>query len=89
MFEKEDFEMPLEKQLRMRVIEKEIDECSDVEALRENLKQCACSLMKYQHLLSVTIRKQIENDLSHFGDKILEEVNGMLDGHPGHKQDQV
>ena len=79
MFEKEDFELPLEKQLRIRVIDKEIDECTDVEALRENLKQCATSLMKYQHLLSVTLRKQMENDLGAFADKILEEVNSALD----------
>ena len=51
MLEASDFEMPLEKQLRIRVIDKEIDECNDIEALRENLKQCACSLMKYQHLV--------------------------------------
>ena len=42
MFKPEDFEMPLEKQLRIRVIDKEIDECNDIDALRENLKQCAC-----------------------------------------------
>ena len=80
MFKPEDFEMPLEKQLRIRVIDKEIDECTDIDALRENLKQCAASLMKYQHLLSVTLRKQIENDLAGFSGKIMEEVNKMLDG---------
>ena len=79
MFSAEDFEMPLEKQLRIRVIDKEIDECTDIDALRENLKQCAASLMKYQHFLSVTLRKQIENDLDRFRGKILEEVNKMID----------
>ena len=79
MFEPSDFELPLEKQLRIRVIDKEIDEWTDVEALRKNLKECASSLMKYQHLLSVTLRKQMENDLGAFADKILEEVNSVLD----------
>ena len=78
MFEASDFELPLEKQLRIRVIDKEIDECTDVEALRENLKQCAASLMKYQHLLSVTLRKQIESDLVGFSDKIMKEVTEIL-----------
>ena len=87
MFEASDFEMPLEKQLRIRVIDKEIDECTDIDALRENLKQCACSLMKYQHLLSVTLRKQIEKDLENFSGKIIEEVDKMLDGHSRKKQD--
>ena len=79
MFEASDFELPLEKQLRIRVIDKEIDECTDVDALRENLKECACSLMKYQHLLSVTLKKQMENELSGFSDKIMKEVNSLID----------
>ena len=83
MFEASDFELPLEKQLRIRVIDKEIDECTDIDALRENLKQCATSLMKYQHLLSVTLRKQIESDLAGFSDKIMKEVTEILkDGGP-------
>jgi len=87
MFEESDFEMPLEKQLRIRVIEKEIDECTDVDALRQNLKQCAVSLMKYQHLLSVTLRKQIEKDMDLFGDKIIKEVSSiLLDGNSGQEQ---
>ena len=86
MFTAEDFQLPLEKQLRIRVIDKEIDECTDIDALRENLKQCACSLMKYQHLLSVTLRKQIENDLENFSGKIMKEVDKMLDGNSGQEQ---
>ena len=60
MFTPEDFEMPLEKQLRMRVVDKEIEECKDVEVLQESLKQCSCTLMKYQHLLTVVLQKQIK-----------------------------
>ena len=80
MFEQSDFELPLEKQLRIRVIDKEIDECTDIDALRENLKECACSLMKYQHLLAVTLKKQLENDVTQFADKIIEEFKGVMDG---------
>ena len=63
MFTKEDFEVPLEKQLRMRVISAEIDECTDIDALKEQLKTCATTLMKYQHLLSLTLQKQLEQEL--------------------------
>ena len=87
MFSAEDFQLPLEKQLRIRVIDKEIDECTDIDALRENLKQCAASLMKYQHLLSVTLRKQIENDIEQWGDKIVKEVKVQLDGRSREEQD--
>ena len=58
MLTPEDFELPLEKQLRLQVIKKEISECSNVEALRENLMNCAESLMKYQH---ITARLAEEN----------------------------
>ena len=88
MFEASDFDLPLEKQLCIQVINKEIDECRDVDALRENLKQCASSLLKYQHLLSVTLRKQIEKDMDLFGDKIIKEVSSiLLDGNSGQEQD--
>ena len=80
MFAKEDFELPLEKQLRMRIIKEEIDGCTDIDALRDNLKQCAESLQTYQHLLNVVLKKQIENDLEQWSGKILEEVNKMMDG---------
>ena len=62
MFKPEDFEVPLEKELRLKIINKEIDECSDIVALRENLKACAKSLMNYQHLLG----KACEHNLQAF-----------------------
>jgi len=70
MFKSEDFELPLEKQLRLRVINTEVDECTSIEALQENLKQCAESLMKYQHLLGKAIENQITNDMTAWLDKI-------------------
>lgn len=63
MFEPQDFEVPLEKQLKMRLVYDDIDKCKDVSALQENLKQCAEQLMKYQHLLSVTLQKQLASEL--------------------------
>lgn len=63
MFKQEDFNLPLEKQLRLRVITAEIDECKDTDALKEQLKSCATSLMKYQHLLGITLQKQLEQEL--------------------------
>ena len=80
MFAKEDFELPLEKQLRMRIIKEEIDNCTDINALRDNLKQCAESLQTYQHLLNVVLKKQIVSDLEQWSGKILEEVNKMMNG---------
>ena len=78
MFAKEDFEIPLEKQLRLRIINEEIDGCTDVEALRDNLKQCVQSLQTYQHLLNVVLSKQIQNELTQWEDKIVKEVNKIM-----------
>ena len=64
MFLPEDFELPLEKQLRLRVITKEVDECSDLDALKENLKNCAESLMRYQHLLAKAVEHNLQNAMS-------------------------
>lgn len=79
MFAKDDFELPLEKQLRIRIIKEEIDGCSDIQALRDNLKQCAESLQTYQHLLNVVLKKQIESELAGWSGKIVEEVNKLMD----------
>lgn len=66
MFEKEDFEVPLEKQLRLRVILDEIDHCDNVATLQENLKQCTKTLMSYQHILAKVTERQLKDELQMF-----------------------
>ena len=74
MFKAEDFTLPLEKQLRLRVINTEVDDCTSVETLQANLKQCAESLMRYQHLLAKAVENQITNDMTAWIDKINKEL---------------
>ena len=74
MFNQEDFELPLEKQLRLRVVTKEVDECTDIKALQENLKQCAESLMRYQHLLGKAVEANLMNAMTDWIDTMKEEV---------------
>lgn len=59
-----DFDLPLEKELRLQVITKEIEECRDIEALRENLKTCAASLMKYQHVCAKLAEQNLKGFMS-------------------------
>ena len=66
MFKPEDFELGLEQQLRLRVITDEINECSDVKALRENLCNTSALVMKYQHILTSLLREKITQDLADF-----------------------
>jgi len=66
MLKPEDFELSLEKELRLRVINKEIDECTDVEALKENLKSCAESLMKYQNVCARLAEENVKGFMTEF-----------------------
>ena len=63
MFNKEDYDLPLEKQLRLRVIDDEIDHCDDIEVLRNSCKAVTAMLTTYQHLLAIAVKKQIEKEL--------------------------
>jgi hypothetical protein len=64
MFESSDFELPLETKLRQRVMLDEIDQCEDVKALQENLKNVTKLFMRYQHLLNTVIAKQMEQNIA-------------------------
>ena len=83
MFEPTDFKLSLEKELKMRVIIDEIEHCEDINALQEQLKQCAKSLMTYQHMLGEVIKRQITSDLENWApeiSKIVSEITGAPDG---------
>lgn len=71
MFSKEDFDIPLEGQLRLRVIADEINECTDIDELRKQLIVSARLVMQYQNILNRLIREQITKDLTDFN-KLLE-----------------
>ena len=63
MFKPEDFELSLEKQLKRKVINDDIDSCTDVSVLQESLKQVTEQLMKYQQLLDATLRQVLDAEL--------------------------
>ena len=63
MFNPEDFELPMEKSLRMRVIRDEIEKCEDIKEMRKQLAVCAESLMRYQHLLAVVLEDSLKKEL--------------------------
>ena len=75
MLNPEDFEIGLEQQLRLRVINDEINQCSDIDVLKDSLKNCTELIMKYQQILNGILRDKIEQDLAGF-----EEVAKKLGG---------
>ena len=82
MFNPEDFEVPLESQLKLRIVHDEIDGCDNIKELKEQLKACAEQLLKYQHLLAVTLRKQLVAELDKWDNsgKIVKEILEQADG---------
>jgi len=80
MFDANDFEIPLEKQLRLRIINEEIDDCTDIDVLREHLKQCVRSLQTYQHLLNEVLKKQLEYNRNQLKDTMMEEIKNLTNG---------
>lgn len=63
MFSKEDFELPLEAELRLRVIKDEIDGTNDINALREHLKETSRLIMFYQNLLGKVAKDILAKDM--------------------------
>lgn len=66
MFSKEDFAIPLEGELRLRVINDEINACTDVEELRKQLIVSARLVMQYQNILNKLLLEKITEDLTDF-----------------------
>tara|TARA_Y100000401_G_scaffold72133_1_gene58211 strand:+ start:30292 stop:30543 length:252 start_codon:yes stop_codon:yes gene_type:complete len=78
MFDKEDFELSLESQLKMRVFRDEISKATDIDALRQNLIQVTELLVHYQHLLSAVLKKQLESESSKLLPKISVDKEGKI-----------
>ena len=70
MLKPEDFEIGLEQQLRLRVINDEINQCSDIDVLKDSLKNCTELIMKYQQILNSILKEKIEQDLAGFEDVV-------------------
>jgi len=78
MFEPSDFKLSLEKELKLRVIEDEIEHCEDIKALREQLILCAKSLMTYQHMVGEMVKREITRDLEPVAPEISKIVKDMI-----------
>ena len=66
MFEASDFDLPLEAELKQRVIFDEVEQCKDVKVLQESLKNVTKLFMRYEHLLHSVIAKQMEKNMHDF-----------------------
>lgn len=71
MFEAGDFSLPLEQELRMRVISDEIKGCKSVEILQANLQQTTRLVMLYQHMLNEIVKRQLTGEVEKFEKELL------------------
>jgi hypothetical protein len=83
MFKPEDFELSMEKQLKLRVIKDEVSECRDVEALQTNLMAVAEQLMKHQQLLDATLRQLMDIELAKMDGVAVKIVEGSISSADG------
>ena len=63
MLKHEDFQIPLEKQLKLRLVFDDVEKCTDVKILRIVLKEVSQQLMQYQHLLGKVLEEQLMSEL--------------------------
>ena len=62
MFAKEDFEISMEKELRLRMVNDEINHCDNIEELRKQLINVTRLFTQYQHLLEVAVKQLMVQD---------------------------
>ena len=57
MFKEEDFKISMEKELRLRMVNDEINHCDDIDELRKQLINVTRLFTQYQHLLEIAVKQ--------------------------------
>ena len=62
MFKEDDFKISMEKELRLRMVNDEINHCDDKEELRKQLINVTRLFTQYQHLLEIAVKQLMVQD---------------------------
>ena len=62
MFNEEDFKISMEKELRLRMVNDEINHCDDIDELRKQLINVTRLFTQYQHLLEIAVKQLMVQD---------------------------
>lgn len=62
MFNEDDFKISMEKELRLRMVNDEINHCDNVEELRKQLINVTRLFTQYQHLLEIAVKQLMVQD---------------------------
>ena len=68
MLKSDWFNLPMERELTLLKIGKEVDECRDIEVLRESIKQLSHQNARYQHMIGEMLKETITKELASFED---------------------
>ena len=64
MFSKEDFNISMEKELRLRMVNDEINHCDNIDELRKQLINVTRLFTQYQHLLEIAVKQLMVQDIN-------------------------
>jgi len=62
MFNEQDFQISMEKELRLRMVNDEINHCDNIEELRKQLINVTRLFTQYQHLLEIAVKQLMVQD---------------------------
>jgi len=68
MLKSEWFNLPMERELTLVKINQEVDECTDIKALRSSVKDLAKQNATFQHMLSEILRETLTNEVERLFD---------------------
>ena len=64
MFKPSDFEISMEKELRLRMVNDEINHCDNIDELRKQLINVTRLFTQYQHLLEIAVKQLMVQDIN-------------------------
>ena len=64
MFSEEDFKISMEKELRLRMVNDEINHCDNIDELRKQLINVTRLFTQYQHLLEIAVKQLMVQDIN-------------------------
>ncbi len=62
MFQEDDFKISMEKELRLRMVNDEINHCDNIDELRKQLINVTRLFTQYQHLLEIAVKQLMVQD---------------------------
>ncbi len=64
MFQEDDFKISMEKELRLRMVNDEINHCDNIDELRKQLINVTRLFTQYQHLLEIAVKQLMVQDIN-------------------------